>query len=406
MNHKQRAIHLIEFTVENYRSIREPVTLSMQSTHLHTRSTDFLISTNKKRLLSSVALYGANASGKSNLIRALFLFCNSITGNNLDFNAEKVEPFLLDELSKTKDTTFEAVFEFDSKLYVYGFQYSTASNEITSEWLKATRNKSPRLSMIFERHYGKLEVNSKLILAEHGISRAFSKQLQPRELFITTLSKNSAWTLAKEVVEAWKNCFVINTLVHDPLDSVARMIFTDPTNKELLLPLLQQADMNIADVRVTKNDSDEFVIKLGHIYVNKKSSKLIWFDIREQESAGTLKFFSFALPLLMSLRDGTLMALDELGSTLHPDLLRFVVTLFNDHKRNPQHAQLILTTHDTSLMKGLFARDQIYFTHKPASQITSLYPLSDIRGVRKDLKNLDERYLRGDFGAVPDIIPG
>lgn len=403
MNSKS-TIHLLEFTVENFRSIREPVTLSLLSTRYHDRSADFRLEASSKKALSSIVLYGANASGKSNALRALFFFWRAVVGHSSIFESEKNIPFLLDDSSKTMDSAFEACFEYQGKMYIYGFKYSSKSKEVTKEWLRATVTSSKHLSKIYERDRNNVVVSKNLPLSTHGISRSFTKQLKANELFIATLSENSVWTLAKDVVDAWEHCHVFNTLAHDPTTEVANILYETPNSKALLLPLMQEADMNIADIKVTKDDSGNFEIKLGHIYTTRNSVKNVWFDIDDQESAGTRKFFSFALPLLLSLRDGTLVVLDELGSTLHPDLLRFVVGLFNNKKKNPHHAQLILTTHDTSLLRTSFARDQIYFTHKNIEQSTQLYSLVDIKGVRKDLSNLDERYLRGDFGAVPNII--
>jgi len=406
MTEDQDSIHLLEFSVENYRSIREPITLSLFSTALHDKKHDFSISTNKRKVLNSLVLYGANASGKSNLLRALFVYKHAVTGSRSLFRNEKIDPFLLDESSKTRDTTFEACFEYENRTFIYGFKLSTKNSTVSKEWLRVTRKNSTSLLTIFERDNDQIEVSRNLPLSAHGISRGYSKLVQSQELFITTISRNSAWSLAKDVVNAWENCFVFNTLVHDPLQPVAETIYNSDEAKDLLLPLLQQADLSITDIRVTKSESDEYKIKLQHTYTNKNSVKSVWFDIQQQESAGTLKFFSFALPLLMSLRGGTLMVLDELGSTLHPDLLKFIVSLFNSSSSNKKHAQLILTTHDTSLLKGLLARDQIYFTRKNAHQSTELYPLSDIKGIKKGIRDLDERYLGGDFGAVPEIIRG
>lgn len=405
MTHKSHATHLLEFSVENYRSIREPVVLSLFSTRLHDHKHDFAIATSKHKVLNSVVLYGANASGKSNVLRALFVYRHAVVGNNNLFARERVDPFLLDESSKTKDTKFEACFEYNNRMFVYGFQLSTKTARITREWLKASRANSASLLSIYERMQDNIEVTKSLPLNQHGISRSFTRQVQPQELFLTTISKNSAWSLAKDVVTAWNNCTIFNTLEHDPLAKVAGLIFNEPSVKNIVLPLLQQADLGITDIDVKKNEADQFTIRLQHTYTTKNSIKNVWFDIANQESAGTIKFFSFALPLLYTLQTGALMVLDELGSTLHPDLLRFVVTLFSDRKYNKHNAQLILTTHDTSLLKdGLLARDQLYFTRKNVGQVTELYSLSDIKGVRKSVKNLDERYLSGDFGATPTII--
>lgn len=401
---KKSTIHLLEFTCENYRSIREPVTLSLLATPYHDRSGAFELSTTSKKALTSVAVFGANASGKSNIMRALFFFWHAVAGNESIYDNEKNVPFMLDDSSMTKDSTFEATFEYREKLYVLGFKYSSKSKKITQEWLKATATSNKHLSKIYERVGDEVDITKNIPLSEHGISRSYAKQVKSGELFIATVAKTTNRTMAKDIVEGWEDCHVFNTLFHDPTIEVARLLHERPKTKDLLLPLLQQADLSVTDIRVKRDDKGAYEIELGHSYTTKHSVKNVWFDLDDQESAGTKKFFMFALPLLLSLADGTLVVLDELGSTLHPDLLKFVVSLFNDKRRNPHNAQLVLTTHDTSLLKDSFARDQIYFTHKNSDQETELYSLADIKGVRKDLSNLDERYLRGDFGATPSII--
>jgi AAA15 family ATPase/GTPase len=224
MDNKTSPLHLVEFNISNYRSIRDRSTLSLISTTSHNKNNDFPISTIKKNLLRSAALYGPNASGKSNVIRALFVYRNILVGDIPLFKQEAIEPFLLDEMSKTRVSEFETMFEYKNRIFLYGFSVMASEETITAEWLRVSKPKEKRLVTIYERDRNKIQVNKNLLVSEHGISRKFIVQLQTKELFATTLSKNPAWTLAKDVVEAWGNCQVSNTLVHNPYRYIAEAI--------------------------------------------------------------------------------------------------------------------------------------------------------------------------------------
>ena len=396
------SMHLIEFNIENYRSIKELTTLSMLSTPLHDKRAYFKSMVTDDSLLNTVSIYGANASGKSNVLRALFAYKKIVAGDFKPFETEPIEPFLLDNSSRTKDTTLEAVFEYKDKYFVYGFSLSSKTESITGEWLKVKFADTKRINLIYERRQNVITINKNMPVAEHGISRSYTKMTQDEELFINTTAKNSNWSLAHEVVEAWSNSSVINTEWHDPLPQMSKILYASEEDREITLALLQAADLHISDIKVTLDDSGNYEVSLKHEYATTNSIKSEWFSL-DQESAGTQKFLTFTLPILYSLRSGSLMVLDEFDSMLHPDLLRYVVLLFNDSDTNVNHAQLIFTTHDTSLM-DLFARDQIFFAQKRQDQSTDLFSLSEIKGVRKDLSNIDKKYLNGDFGAIPKIV--
>jgi len=405
MDTTKKAMHLHQFTVTNYRSIREPVTLSMVASPKHELDTDFASSATDDRLLKSAIIYGPNASGKSNVVRALFLMRRTIIGSNRLFDdpsdgADPIETFRLDYQSPKQDSSFEVTFEYDNYLFVYGFAANATDREVTGEWLKFSTLKQPNLKQVFTRSRATVKINRNVPLSLHGISKSYTKQVASQELFITSLSRIANKTMAHRVVEAWRNTHILNTVVHDPL----QLIHEKPELKQELLPLLAEADFGITDIKSKIDESGDLIIEMQHTVRVKGTIKTEWFSLAHQESEGTRKFLKFAILLLLGLDSGTLIVLDELGSMLHPSLLHHVIQLFHNPSTNPHNAQLILTVHDTSLMKNLFSRDQIYFTEKTPQFTTDLYSLSDIKNVRPNTPNLDERYLRGDFGATPDIM--
>lgn len=397
-------MHLVQFSVENYRSIREKLTLSLVASPKHDKRAVF--ESRNTKLLTGVVVYGANASGKSNVLRALFAASGFIRGRyNIfdDANSEVLVPYLLDDYSKDKDSFFETVFTFNNKTFVHGFHASSSQKRVTREWLRVSDNESPRPLMVFEREDDNLRLNTNVPISTHGISRKFTKQIAPKELFVTTLSRLAANTVAKEVVEAWSICSVLNTLVHGDTDLTADFLKKMPYQKERLLELIQEAGIDIIDLEVKEQNNNLKLYAIHQIYdKHGKPAGRISFDVDKEESAGTRKFLSFASYVVVSLTLGAPTILDELSSNLHPRLMNYIISLFMNPLTNPEHAQIVTTLHDTSQME-LFARDQIYFTEKSKHGATKLYSLAEFKGIRKNSPNLEKRYLEGEFGATPKI---
>ena len=197
----------------------------------------------------------------------------------------------------------------------------------------------------------------------------------------------------------------------------------DSTKKELILSFLKAADFNIHDIQVDKEkfdpellpndipdsvkekiieelkDKDIFELKTIH---KTSSNKLVPLEFKE-ESDGTQKFFSFAGPWIDALQNGYILVIDELHDNLHPKMVKYLVDLFHNDKSNPKNAQLIFTTHETSILnQDVFRRDQIWFCEKTREQATELYPLTDF-SPRKGRENIEQGYLSGRYGALPFI---
>lgn len=454
---------LLRFRCKNFRSIREEQELSLVA--INTRSderNDSLLETPVKGLkaLRSAALYGANASGKSNLLSAMHVFSRMVSASQRRWNPTGAiptwDPFALDESSATEESEFQIDFVIEQKVYNYGFRFNRTI--FIEEWLKDItrrekqifrRSTSPKtIPGNFEQEMGRLatlqsaqvsaeesEVSVKYPGRNLGDTAKSSKHLaaiklqtRSNSLFLSAAAQNNHEFLAgvfRWIVQRFSE---LSTDAPRTLRFYTAEYCSEPARKEKVKELLRFADIGIADVEVAEEEEPEqakqfhaaFVralkevdpetasnlseapsfsrhnIKMVHSVAAGKSYPLNF----EQESAGTQSYFSMLGPLLDVLRDGTLVLIDELEASLHPLLARHIVRIFNDPKLNPNGAQLIFATHDINLLDlDLMRRDQIWFTEKNDSGATILVPLSEFK-VRTD-QNIASAYMHGRFGGIP-----
>ncbi|WP_409439201.1 AAA family ATPase [Psychromonas sp. GE-S-Ul-11] len=418
---------LIEFTVKNYRSIKEEQVFSMvKSTGNELESTNTFVhdSTTPTKLLRSSVIYGANAAGKSNLLRAMMdmeeIVRNSAT-NNQQGDAIPVAPFLFDDTSSSEPTEFEMVFINEGIKYQYGF--SATQNRFLEEWLIAyPKGRAQRwFSRVFNKHNNIYSFK----YSDHfsGPKTVLQNATRENALFLSTAVQLNNNQL--KPIFGWFKDKLRPTNVGGWGPSFTASLCEKNETKCQVLDFLQSADFNIHDIEVESEKFDPnslpdelpeafketlikemqgkevFDIKAVH---KTQSGKLIPMDFSE-ESDGTQKFFSFAGPWIDILKNGYILVVDELHDNLHPKMVRYLVNLFHDDRTNPKNAQLIFTTHETSILnQEVFRRDQIWFCEKSRNQETSIYPLTDF-STRKDRENLELSYLSGRFGAIPFIQP-
>ena len=417
---------LIEFSVANFRSLQERQTLSLakaKGQELQSTNTFTVHAANDFELLRSTAIYGPNAGGKTNLLRALrtmeYIVLHSTTrlqhGDQLP-----VEPFRLSSRSRSQPSEFEIIFIVDGIRYQYGF--TATETRIHEEWLLAFPK--GRAQHWFARlwddskHSYQWEMGSNL----SGEKQLWQKSTRDNALFLSTaVNLNSQqlqpiydWfkkTLRVAEVGGWSNSFSAS--------------LCEKKEKQRVIEFLRAADIDIADIEVESEVFDPkhlpddmpdavkdelsqqmrgkefFDIKTIH---KTDEGDLIKFDI-EDESDGTQRLFSFAGPWLDSLTNGYVLFIDELHDHLHPKLVQFLIQLFHSNETNPNNAQLIFTTHETSILsQEVFRRDQIWFCEKDKHQASVLYPLTDF-SPRKGRENLELAYLSGRYGALPFIQP-
>lgn len=413
---------LLEFTVTNYKSIRDTQKLSMVAANGDELKASNTFQSNEatpQTLLRSAVIYGANASGKSTLLQALqamkTIVCESAStqlGKLLP-----VTPFLLDEETAAAATEFEVVFLVAGVRYQYGF--AATPSRITEEWLFVTPK--GRAQHWFNREWDEESATytwefSKLFTGEKQL---WQKATRDNALFLSTAVQLNSKSLA--IVFAW---FAEKLhLIHK--DGVSSDFTTKMCEQEQskndVLAFLQAADIDIAGLSIeVEQFSEKHIVegipdaiksKLLADYTKQqmlvvrtihqsRQGKPIEFKLAD-ESDGTRKLFAFAGPLIDTLQEGNVLLIDELHNSLHPKLVHFLLNLLHADISNPNNAQLIFTTHDTAILnQSVLRRDQIWFVEKDQAQASHIFPLTDFHP-RKDRENLLANYMDGRYGALP-----
>ncbi len=405
---------LIEFRVSNFKSIKTEQVLQFTKARGKENLTHFFTFKNEKEsfdLLHVIALYGANASGKSNIFDALKLMKRIILHPHA---IKDLVPFLLSDETEQAPTGFEITFIADKVRYQYGF--SATKHQIITEYLYQFPR--GRLQILFERLSATSEVSEyKFGAALKGRKNAWQELTSSTQLFLTTALQYNGIALKPIEVFFKEKLRFIDT----DLSPVQTLSFVhEAQNKEDILDYLKKADLGIDDLLIETELFDEKMLPINmpqrikeqicedfqgetvlsaitkHLHDNQT---LVDFKLSD-ESLGTRRFFNLAAPWLMALEQGRILVVDELNISLHPHLVRHLVQLFYNPEVNTRQAQLLFTTHDVSLLSpDLFRRDQVWFCEKVNKQ-TRLFPLSDF-SVRKESTSLERDYLNGRFGAVP-----
>ena len=418
---------LVEFTVKNFRSIKEELTFSMakaKGDELESTNTFIPNAPASVPLLSSAAIYGPNAAGKSNVIKAMMVM-ESIVRHSASEAQQgddiSVTPFLFDESSSASPTEFEMIFISEGVRYQYGF--SATRTRIVEEWLIAFPKGRA------QRWYSR-GLNKKKDITEFKFSDFLSGQksvwreaTRENALFLSTAVQLNSEQL--KPVFNWFKQTLRPAHVGGWGASFTATLCDDEDMKVKVLEFLQAADFDIHDILIEKEKFDPDSLPEGltssfrdtlaksmkgkdviDIKTIHKSSNgnLIPLEFSE-ESDGTQKFFSFVGPWMDSLSKGYVLVIDELHDNLHPTMVKYLVNLFHSKKTNPNHAQLVFTTHETSILsQDVFRRDQIWFCEKDKQQSTTLFPLTDF-SPRKDRENIEQGYLSGRYGALPFVRP-
>lgn len=415
---------LIQFSVGNYLSFKDPITFSMLAAKL--KSQDKSLDKNNVfsahhglSLLKSSAIYGANASGKSNFIEALSFMRKFALNSSKETQAEEpieVEGFRLSSDLADKSSFFEAVFILEGHKYRYGFEVNT--EKVTSEWLFFAPN--AKEVKLFTRDSDGIRPSA---VFKEG--KGIAEKTRDNALFLSVVAQFNG-TIAKKAVGWFRNLRMISGLIDVGIRDFTVDSFEDDENKLDVIKLIKKLDLGIDDIHIEKvklteatlpknlpkdlkklilkNQSDRVFIRTSHKKYDSKghnfSTEL--FDLDSNESEGTKKLFSMAGPLVDVLKNGRVLVVDELDARLHPHITCAIINLFNSNETNPRNAQLIFTTHDTNLLANtIFRRDQIWFAEKNEVGATDLYSLAEFK-VRNDA-SYERDYIRGRYGAVPFV---
>jgi uncharacterized protein len=415
---------IIEFSVANFRSIKEMQTLSFVATAINEHEqTHTFEASQKVHLLKSVGIYGANGSGKSNVIKAMMVMLNFIKYSFKDdtIGSKIMDPFRLDDDSIAEDVFFQIVFFISKKKYRYGFAYRNGF--ISSEWLFGTVNKND--ISLFTRDRDKIELNessfsdsSKVDIRNlekevtegnlflnlyakfgGGISKFIKKYLEEQYIISLGIADNRFLSLSLHYLQDENSKIEVLNFVNDADIGIKSIIVEEQSNededmKKLLLKLDKDLKSNSSEVKIVN-------IKVKSQREKQDGKGLIEFDFSENESEGTKKLLNYGGVILDSIRNSKILFIDEFDARLHPILTKHIIKLFNSNKN--KSAQLCFVTHDTNLLdKELLRRDQIYFTEKNLRGETSLYSLNEIKGVRNDA-SFEKDYIKGKYGAIPFV---
>ncbi len=411
---------LIEFSVTNFLSFKNRATFSMVASADDTLEESNVIATERHRLVRSAVVYGANASGKSNLLAALNLMRRMVLTSSKDTQVNEeidVSPFLLSTECDGRPSQFEVVFLHGRTLYRYGFQ--TDRRRVHAEWLFS--RPSTKEATHFEREGKSITVNGERFREGKGLE----DRTRENALFLSVCAQFNG-EVATGLLEWFQNLLALQGFAPMGFGTVTIDRLRVPEHKARVLELTKVADPGITDFDLKqkkltlqdlpkempdelKRDSikDDAVIvelKTTHRKVDGENKDVggVIFDLEDNESGGTQKLIKLTGPLLDTLETGKVLIVDELDARMHPLLTRLIVSLFNS-PANLSNAQLIFASHDTTLLTPkLFRRDQIWFTEKDQYGATDLYSLVELKGVRKEAA-FGKEYIQGKYGAIPFI---
>lgn len=383
---------LIQFTVENHRSIKNSAVISFAASKDKSFEEYLLHPDAKKTLLPTLAIYGANAAGKSNLLHAMMTMREMVAGNAA--KASKGQKLPWEPFDGAKEpTTFEIMFIYQGIRYTYGFSFD--AKKIYKEYLFHWPN--GREALIFSRENGVYEFRENI-----NEQMTLSSRTPDNKLYLVS---SNDWNLPQtENAYRWFLEKLIFLMDQEPATSetVAHIASGDDKKARILKELLL-ADLGITDVAIKNSLGKVPVITATHRIINEDGSTEYFQLFMEQESAGTQHFFSRIGGWLQALENGALLAVDEIEDSLHPLLTKRLIEMVQDKAMNSNGAQLIFTTHDAILLDlNFFRRDQIWFAEKNektcATELYSLASFSPRKG-----ENVRKGYLQGRFGAIPFI---
>ena len=392
---------LLNFRITNFRSINETVELSMVPSDFKNKKNIFKIinhnaTKNKDNYaLTSSAIYGANASGKSNVIKALFEFVSFITFSSDNKPNDVIKmfiPFKLNSDNLKRPSRFS--IDFVLKNVFYSYEISVFENKIIDEVLfYQPKGKDVK---IFSRKEQEIIRGNGF----EGVFELIKQRTNENQLFLGKLALENV-QFAKEIYEFIRTIFVFTTEIFhsNEFNKTFNSKVLGSLNKDIAVFNLSKSLVNKIDTQVIDYFHDGEKIKTFHLN-NKNENIEFEFD---EESSGTQRIISFIPLLLFAIKYGLIVVVDEFERSLHPDIAQYILSLFNDDEVNKKGAQFIFATHDTTLLspENKLRRDQINLVEKNVKGETELYSLTDIKGIREG--NYEKWYLEGRLGGVPNI---
>ena len=389
---------LCQFSFQNFKSYKEETTFDFQAAAIPEFSASLLGEEKSGRLLPVGVVYGPNGGGKSNLLQALSCLITTVVKpiHDLEKTREDIviqqkaecEPFLFDDTSRDKPTEFQVYFRQRENEYRY--YLALKEDEVVSEALYWRAIGGKKTGTVFEREESNITLGASINKASINTS------VNPKMPYLSFLAINYDIPVIAEVQKWFESC-VIRNYANPVVDSTV-MISKNDDVKRRIVQALNDMGIDLTGYRFDENEKQLYTQRT----VNGKSYELRFMD----ESDGTQKLIAVLPVLLMALREGRLVIIDELDAKLHPKLLRYVIAMFKNPKINQNGAQLIFTSHDVTTMRNtVFRRDEIWFAAENDNHESEIYSLYEIRREDNERVNntaaYDKQYLEGRYGADP-----
>lgn len=421
---------ILEVNIENYRSFKEKVTLTLVAEPSKSKGDNVFTQKlvgwkDEVRILKTALIYGANASGKTNILRCLFEVINLIGRSNLSVGDEIdiYDPYLFSSITKDKPVNFSIVFVGKDNIK-YKYELSYTSKEIVKEILSYfPRGKSKNLYSRIVKDGDKIhgvksgdELNHKNIevFNNQTILSKFGKDIPHQiisEVYVYLMSIEVINACNSRKVTSLKNEVTRTLLKQEVLKNKMNelLTFANTGINELFIKEVSNDQLNLPeemDEEQKKQILNKFKYVVGAVHdTYGDDNKKVGLDILplDEESHGTKNLYSLGGKILQALESGSILFIDEIETGLHPFLSKLLISLFQNKRINKYNSQLIFTTHDTNLLdRNLFRKDQFWFAEKNDAGVTDLYSLQDFNDVREDTP-FDKWYMAGKFGGVPNI---
>lgn len=404
MQQKSEKDMLVNFTFKNFRSFKNEMTLSMEAAPIQELS-DAVVKSAEEELLPVAVMYGANSSGKSNVLKALKAM-RDVLLNSVKLNPKDkldAEPFSLDMTSGDEPTSFEIQFTLNGSKFRYGFDY--IAEAIIAEWLYEKRQ-GEREFELFLRSGNEFKI-SKTRFAE-GMGK--QSATPDNRLFVSLVAQLNG-KVSQSILDWFTNMEYMSGMDGKGYaGKTLEMLFNKLTGASEITRFFEEANLGFMELDVEPESSDEKKMKSETVHrLYDPDGNIVGvrnFPTDKMESEGTKKIIEIAGPIFDAIINGKILIVDELDAKLHPFLTRKIIGLFMDKGINTKGAQLIFATHDTNLLNiHYLRRDQIWFTEKDKSDSTDLYSLVEFRDdagnkVRND-RNIEKDYINGRYGAIP-----
>jgi len=420
---------LISFSVENYRSFADEQTLSLEAVKDDAHA-EHVVDCGRFSLLKTAALYGANASGKSNLLKAFEFMASfvrsSATRMNLDEPIHWADGFRLEKTRAGMPCSFDLRVLLNGTEYQYG--YSATNERVHDEWLFVTR-KGKRATNPLSRSFDPATGKTNWILrGDLKSAKDVAERTRENGLFLSRAAEMNVSSVKELFLWLTGRLRYLNLVDFltwfKVMKETSRRIENDDDFRAHAEKLVRDADFGIDGLSAKRDlslwnlpggtyhpsaspeEGEPSLLFIQTLHKLSGSEEAVTFSLEEDESNGTQRFFGIVGPILDALDKGSLLIVDELDCSMHPHLTYKLVEMFQSAEANPNGAQLVFATHDTNLMTpALFRRDEIWLTEKTAGGATELYSLADIKSKARKDDSFEKHYLAGRYGGIPSFGP-